>query len=95
MGEAILCLAVCICDTKNKAGICGRSVHTITSQANLFCFLLLKSEPKWLHPEKLNFEEKEREKKEKKREKKILYKACRQKYVHIVRPVCFFSSGPL
>ena len=29
---ASLCLAVCVCDVTNGAGICGRSVHDVMSQ---------------------------------------------------------------
>ena len=32
MVAAILCLAACVCDVMNKAGMCARSAHDVTSQ---------------------------------------------------------------
>lgn len=40
---AFLCLAFCVCDFTNKAGMWGRSVHYFVSQPTFFCSLSVKS----------------------------------------------------
>lgn len=59
VSTAILCLAVCVCDSLNK--VHGKSVHYIFSPTHPFFFLsfcssFVRSKPTWLHPDKLKFE---------------------------------------
>ena len=61
MSAAILCLAICVCDVRNKAGTWGTSVFYVMSQA-FFFFSLIKSDPAWLRQQQLKFDrERERE----------------------------------
>jgi len=54
VGGDILSLAVCVCDVVNKAGVCCRSVHYVTSRT--FLLSLVKSKPACLRPDELGFE---------------------------------------
>ena len=50
------CVAeLCITSRANPFIMCGRIVYYITSQP-FFCFSSVKSEPTWLHPERLKLE---------------------------------------
>ena len=51
MRAAVSGLEVCVCDSLNKAGMCGRSALIMTSQANLFLpFTTKKGAPCELKP---------------------------------------------
>ena len=61
VNAAIWCLAVCVCNTINKAGMYGTGAYQIRSQP--FCSWTAKNELTRLHPEKLEFKaKKEKEK---------------------------------
>lgn len=53
MSIAILCLAVCVCDAMNKAGMCGRHLK-IHHEPTFFGSSLEKSEPIWSCLEELH-----------------------------------------
>ena len=68
MSAAILCLAVCVCDLINKAGMSSTSVKYTMNYR--FLFFILKSQHTWLPPEELKF------KAQKPKQKQLLFHEC-------------------